>query len=279
MKVKIYGLYLLLIISLFVFSPAADAQNVQNQPPKEDSPNPFTVYNKGIAENNYLTPLVELQKDEFTKSEQWRGVVPDLLAYLYSFAGEYKTAYTQLDRERDKFLDVPYYKDLTSSPIDEYEPQTAVETLAALADKHQVVMINEEHDTPLHRAFTARLLPVLYARGFRYLAAETFVNTEEAMKRGYPTHKTGFYTDDPVFGEMIRAALRLGFKLVPYEHPSEKLIECRKQKAADFCQNERERAQAQNLYDHILKNDPRAKVLVHVGRGHNQQIKRVAAAP
>jgi hypothetical protein len=35
------------------------------------------------------------------------------------------------------------------------------------------VMINEEHDTPLHRAFTTRLLPVLYAKGFRYLAAET----------------------------------------------------------------------------------------------------------
>jgi hypothetical protein len=274
-KVKIYGLYLFLVISLFVFSPAAKAQNVQNQSPQQNNPpTPFAVYNKGIAENNYLTPLIELQKDEFTKSEQWRTVVPDLLAYLYSYIGEYRTAYAQLDRERDKLLDVPYYKDLTSSPIDDYEPQMAIEAIAALADRNQVVMINEEHDTPMHRAFTTRLLPVLYAKGFRYLAAETFGNIEEATTRGYPTHKTGFYTNDPVFGEMVRAALRFGFKIVPYEHSSEKLIECRKQqKPADFCQNERERGQAQNLYDGILKNDPQAKVLVHVGRGHNQQLK------
>jgi tetratricopeptide (TPR) repeat protein len=200
--------------------------------------------------------------------------VPDLLAYLYSYIGEYKTAYAQLDRERDKFLDIPYYKDLTSPKIDDYEPQTAIETIASLADQNQVVMINEEHDTPLYRAFTTRLLPVLYAKGFRYLAAETFGNTEEATTCGYPTHKTGFYTNDPVFGEMVRAALRLGFKVVPYEASAETLGECRKQqKAADFCQNERERAQAQNLYDRILKNDPQAKVLVHVGRGHNQQLK------
>jgi hypothetical protein len=55
--VKIYGLYLFLVISLFVFSPAAKAQNVQNQSPQQNNPpTPFAVYNKGIAENNYLTP-------------------------------------------------------------------------------------------------------------------------------------------------------------------------------------------------------------------------------
>ena len=59
-KVKIYGLYLFLIISLFVFSPAANAQNVQNQPPQEDLPNPFLIYQKGLQENNYLTPLMNL---------------------------------------------------------------------------------------------------------------------------------------------------------------------------------------------------------------------------
>jgi hypothetical protein len=97
---------------------------------------------------------------------------------------------------------------------------------------------------------------------------------KEIMTRGYPTHKTGFYSNDPVFGEMLRAAVRLGFKIVPYEYSSEKLIECRNQgKDGDFCQNERERGQAQNLYDRILREDPKAKVLVHVGRGHNQQIK------
>jgi tetratricopeptide (TPR) repeat protein len=262
---KIKKRFFLFILFLFIaYNSAA-----------QESPNPFTIYNKGIVENNYLTPLIELQKDEFTKSEQWRSMVPDLLGYLYSYTGEYKTAFAQLDRGRDKLLDVPYYKDLTSSPIDVYEPQTAVEAITTLADKNQVVMINEEHDTPMHRAFTTRLLPILYAKGFRYFAAETLGDRDkEIMTRGYPTHKTGFYSNDPVFGEMLRAAVRLGFKIVPYEYSSEKLVECRKQgKDADFCQNERERGQAQNLYDRILRDDPKAKVLVHVGRGHNQQIK------
>ena len=270
--------YFRFITFIFLFSLSlslVSAQNAESQPRKEDLPNPFTIFNQKINENNYLTPLIELQKDEFTKSEQWSGILPDLLAYLYSYTGEYKTAFSHLDRTREKYLDEQPYRDITSSPIDAYEPQNAIQAIAALADKNQVVMINEEHDTPLHRAFTTRLLPVLYANGFRYLAAETLGERDpEINKRGYPTHKTGFYSNDPVFGEMLRTALRLGFKVVPYEYSSEKLIECRKQgKSTDACQDERERGQAQNLYDRILRQAPKAKILVHVGRGHNQQIK------
>lgn len=264
---------LTLIIS--ILANLAAAQSVQTQSPEDDTPNPFAIYQKGINENNYLAPLLELQKDEFANSKKWRGVLPDLLGYLFSFTGEYKTAYTFLDRTREHLLDRPPYKDITSSPIDDYEPRPAIDAVAALADKNQVVMINEEHDTPMHRAFTTRLLPILYAKGFRYLAAETLGEKDpELAKRGYPTHSTGFYTSDPVFGEMLREAIRLGFKIVPYEHPGDKLLECRNQgKDADICQNERERGQAQNLYDRILHVDPRAKILVHVGRGHNQQLK------
>ncbi len=264
---------LTLIIS--VLANLAAAQSAQAQPPEDDTPNPFPIYQKGVDENNYLAPLLELQKDEFARSKRWRGVLPDLLGYLFSFTGEYRTAHTHLDRTREHLLDRPPYKDVTISPIDAYEPRPAIDAVAALADKTQVVMINEEHDTPMHRAFTTRLLPVLYSKGFRYLAAETLGEKDpELAKRGYPVHSTGFYSNDPVFGEMLREALRLGFKIVPYEHPGEKLLECGKQgKDADFCQDERERGQAQNLYDRILRVDPRAKILVHVGRGHNQQLK------
>jgi hypothetical protein len=66
---KIKKRFFLFILFLFI------AYNSSAQ----ESPNPFTIYNQGIAENNYLTPLIELQKDEFTKSEQWRSIVPDLL--------------------------------------------------------------------------------------------------------------------------------------------------------------------------------------------------------
>lgn len=263
-----------LIYVLFITIIFSGLGLTQNQLPPSDVPNPSIIYRNNIHENNYLKAFIELQKDEFAKSEMWSGMMPDLLAYLYSFMGDYQKAYAQLDRAREKYLSSPFYQDVKKSPIDEYEPKNAIDDVSTLADSHPIIMINEEHDTPMHRAFTTRLLPVLYAKGFRYLAAETFTETnEEIKKRGYPSHKTGFYTNDPVFGEMVRTASRLGFTLVPYEHPVEKVIECSKQqKSADECQNERERGQAQNLYDRILKNDPKAKVLVHVGRGHNQQL-------
>src|SRR6478609_957653 len=44
------------------------------------------------------------------------------------------------------------------------------------AKKNRVVMINEAHDKPLHRAFTISLLEDLYRAGFRYLAMEMLRN-------------------------------------------------------------------------------------------------------
>lgn len=238
---------------------------------KTDDANPFSVYNENLKKGNYLTPLIELQNEEYMQSK-FGAVVPDLLAYLHSFTGEYSKAYEFLDKGRN--LDSPAYKQLEKSPIDEYEPKNAVDAIAKLAENQQVIMINEEHDTPLHRAFTMRLLPVLYEKGFRYFAAETFNEADKELNlRGFPVMKTGEYSKDPVFGNMIRTAAKLGYKLVPYEQAMKDLADCKPEPDNPMsCQNEREKAQAQNLYERILKNDPKAKVLVHVGRGHNQQI-------
>ena len=149
----------------------------------------------------------------------------------------------------------------------------ALTAIESAADSQQVIMINEEHRTPHHRAVTLQLLARFYAKGFRYFAAETLADADTDLKeRGYPTQATGFYTADPLFGDIVRTALRLGFKVVPYEYPTAKIIECSKnQNPQLFCSNERERGQAQNLYDRILKNDPQAKIFVHVGRGHNSK--------
>lgn len=134
--------------------------------------------------------------------------------------------------------------------------------LAAAAD-HQVIFINEAHHVPMDRAFTLSLLRGLYAKGFHYFAAETLrAKDTDLQKRGYPTLNTGYYTSEPVFGDLVRTALKLGYKLVPYEYegprPSDPIAR----------QNQRERGEAQNLYNRIFKNDPKAKVLVHAGYGH-----------
>jgi hypothetical protein len=86
--------------------------------------------------------------------------------------------------------------------------------------------------------------------------------------------KSGTYSADPVFGDLIRTALKIGFKVVPYD-----ISETNCQPKPDnpmFCQDERERGQAQNIYERILKNDPKAKILVHGGRDHIAEIKEDA---
>ncbi len=259
-------------IMIFLFIAQATAQS-EVDAPTDKTVDPFQIYQDGLKENNYLTPLIELKRDEaeYMKS-MWSGLLPDLLGYLNSFVGRYDEAYVYLDEHFAKQRDPQ--PDIQNSPLENYEMHKAHESIVSLADDYQVVMINEEHDTPMHRAFTTRLLSDLYGKGFRYLAGETLGEDMEALNaRGYPIQKTGFYSVDPVYGDMLRTALKLGFKLIPYEHkPKERCVPTAEN--PNFCQDERERGQAQNLYDNIFKNDPNAKVLVHVGRGHNQKLKQ-----
>ncbi|HEX8636691.1 MAG TPA: hypothetical protein VF692_01415 [Pyrinomonadaceae bacterium] len=263
----------LFLLFLFSFYSIQAQQIVSTKQPTAEIGNPFLVYQKGLQVNDYLSPLIEFERDEaaYMKLDEWSGLLPDLLGFLYSFVGKYDAAYVYLDKKIEKQLKPQ--PDLQSAPFDDYKQHNALEAISSAADKWQVIMINEEHDTPMHRASTARLLPVLYKKGFRYLAVETLSDTDtELNSRGYPVQNTGFYSDDPVFGDMLRTALKLGFKLVPYEHrPKERCVSPADK--PNFCQNERERGQAQNLYDNIFKTDPKAKVLVHVGRGHNQKLK------
>jgi hypothetical protein len=264
MKLK-YPVLLFIIISFAfpspLYSQSKTAANLTE---------PYLIYNRKINQGDYLGAYLELKKHEteYKASPQFVRNFLQLMSIIASQVGEYSAANSYLDDFFSRQLKPQ--KDLESSPIDNYERRGAIDAIASAAEKQQVIMINEEHDTPMHRAFTTRLLPILYAKGFRYLAAETISDDDtELNKRGYPTQKTGFYTADPVYGDMIRTALRLGFKIVPYEHMR---VDCKNpDDNPDFCQDERERGQAQNLYDRILKNEPNAKILVHVGRGHNQE--------
>jgi hypothetical protein len=238
---------------------------------------PYDVLRRGLDANNYLAPLLELRNHEaeYLASDVARESYLEYITLLYSYVGDYREAYAYEDKLLASFKGLDkiremYAKDLTSSPVDNYRPRSAIEAIASIADKHQVIMINEEHRTPVHRALTLQLLSVLYAKGFRYFAAETIDEKDtELSRRGYATQKTGFYTSDPVYADVIRTALKLGYKVVPYEY----MKDCTpKPDNPMSCQNERERGQAQNLFDRILKNDPQAKIFVHVGRSHNAKI-------
>lgn len=279
MTVTLYSSFLMLMISLFGFSTCVQAQAIPNQS-AEGLQNPFLLRKKYLSQNNYITPIFELKalEEKYLASPDMKSLYLEAIIQFESYVGNYDEAYryenllyaefptTKNIIERLK-KDIP---DIKSSPIAEYKMLDAIAAIDSVADKQQVIMINEEHRTPFHRALTLQLLAKLYAKGFRYFAAETVDESDaELNKRGYPTRRTGFYTADPVYGDVIRTALKIGYKIVPYESVD---MNCKApENNPEFCNDKREREQAQNLYDRILKNDPQAKIFVHVGRGHNSK--------
>ena len=137
----------------------------------------------------------------------------------------------------------------------------------------QIVVLNEAHDRPLHRAFGATLLQALYDRGFRYFAAETFYPDVTRLDPAIgPTKKHGFYLLEPMFGDFVRDAARIGYELVPYEY----IPESDRVPDADSFQA-REKGQAQNLKERIFDKHPDVKVFIFVGYGHAQEIVREQA--
>lgn len=281
MKFKTCAIALSLIINWLALLTTAGAQNAINQSP-DDLPNPYLLTRDNIRRNNYITPIFELKarEKEYLASEQWKTSYLERIIQLESYVGNYDEAYAYEDLLYAGFPTTPkiieQYKkdfaDLKSSPVADYKMLDAVAAVDSIAGGRQVVMINEEHRTPFHRAFTLRLLEKLYAHGFRYFAAETVEQSDTDLnKRGYPTQNTGYYTADPIYADLIRTALRLGYKVVPYESAD---ASCRSpENNPEFCSDKREREQARNLYERILKNDPQAKVFVHVGRGHNSKAE------
>ncbi|MGH8114627.1 MAG: hypothetical protein ACREPS_06195, partial [Rhodanobacteraceae bacterium] len=119
---------------------------------------------------------------------------------------------------------------------------------------------NEAHNIALTRTLTVRSLKPLRAEGFNTFAVETLNPQDIAAltRRGYPTAASGYYTREPIYAEMVRTALKLGYKVVAYE--------------ADPTQSgdAREAQQAENLWK-ILKDDPKARLVVNAGYEHIQK--------
>lgn len=250
---------------------ASKAQTPASAPtPVQDLPSPDTLMPK--VPGNYLAPLEAMRsaKTRYTALPRWHSLYFDEIGQLESFVGNDNQAVADFD------LSYPPSDELTDADakaaviaLRGYHPADARQTILNLAETHQVIFINEAHHVPMGRAFTLSLLPGLYAQGFRYFAAETLDEKDtQLQKRGYPTQQTGYYTAEPAFGDLVRTALKLGFKVVPYEYhlkPSQGFSNS----ANPFADEDlRERGEAQNLYDRILKHDPHAKILLHAGYGH-----------
>jgi hypothetical protein len=147
----------------------------------------------------------------------------------------------------------------------------AVDALDAIVEAsrgRRIVMLNEAHHVPMHRAFGRRIVQALAAEGFTHLAVEALANEADAdfvndsIARGRPTADGGFYIREPMFGELLRAAFDAGMTLIPYETTDR----APKPTPAESI-NAREIAQARAI-GAVLEADPDARVLIFCGYSH-----------
>ncbi len=143
---------------------------IKTQPPKmeiDTTPYLEMVYKKG---NHYLLPLYKAFIQEQRGLARDAGFYYEVLAQAVSFLGDHKTvlAFEKASYETESLADslktdISKHADIAKdiSYID------ARQYILSQAKRNRVVMINEAHDKPQTRAFTASLLEDLYQQGFR----------------------------------------------------------------------------------------------------------------
>lgn len=193
-----------------------------------------------------------------TTAVPFRLIFNQYLSWFQTWVGDYADARTTFT------IAQPADKGDSPSPFEHgYTEAPAVDAIAALAQGRQAVFFNENHSNVLTRTLTVQMLARLRAQGFDHFAAETLYSTDKSLAtRGYPTSATGFYTEEPVYAEMVRSALRLGYVVVAYEAES------------DAIGDAREREQARNLIRRVLDRRPDARIVVNAGYAHIQEAGR-----
>ena len=207
---------------------------------------------------NYLNPLYQLFKQEskFRQIETDNGY-DDEMSDALSFLGDYKAALEYHARKYEEPDDITVKQiHKTVGDLKNIYHADARKYISFFAKNYRVIMINEAHDKPVHRAFILSLLEDLHKKGFRYFAME--------MLNNYPNHTlsritsaSGYFTNEPIAAELARTALAIGYKLVSYEDTA----------ATAHTASERDAVQAKNINNIILR-DPSAKILVLAGYGH-----------
>ncbi len=186
----------------------------------------------------------------------FRLIFNQYLSWFQTWVGDYAASRITFS------IAQPPEKGDSAAPMDEgYTPTPALDAIAQLANGRRAIFFNENHNIALTRTLTVQMLPRLREMGYDTFAAETLYHDDhDLMKRGYPTSDTGFYTEEPIYAEMVRTALKLGFRVIAYESESMATGDAR------------EREQARNLYQRAFdKQHPNARLVVNGGFMHIQK--------
>jgi hypothetical protein len=264
-------------VAILLLCTTAQAQSqapAQAQPPQEqETLSPYQwrqaqkaafetsekVYKQALQRKGLLAQYKSmLEAYRADKDKAFRIVFGQYLSWYQSFVGDYVGAHDSYSIRQ-----LPAPDDAPSPMSGSWKPRPALEAIAELAKGRKAIFFNEAHNVPLTRTLTVELLQKLREDGYTHFAAETLYSSDKALQqRGYPVEESGFYTVEPICAEMIRSALKLGFKVVAYESEEEGNGDVR------------EHAQAKNLQDRVFRHDPDARLVVNAGYAHIQENGR-----
>ena len=217
--------------------------------------NPFRQAEKQLLDGkgnlNYVAPLRTLLAG---KAQFDPNAYGQALATYYSFVGQISPAPRS-----------------TSSRPGTYQLADPMPLIAARAKISRVVILNEDHTQPGHRAFCQELLPVLAPLGYHHFAVEALDPADKAINtRNYPLSSSGYYTREPTMGRLLRAARATGFEVFGHE-----ITRGQEKEFTDWRQqsNYRDSMQAVNILA-VMKKNPAAKIVVYVGHDHVLERER-----
>lgn len=205
--------------------------------------NPYLLFEDNFKTDrlfNYRTPYILENRSNNYYTPEEKGFFDQMLATYYSFAGD-------INRSDSVWKHLSQSKESCNC-----EQTGTKDDLLKIISQNRVVMFNEAHHVPTHRLLVSNLLDTLYNQGFSYLALEAFNGDSLFYKTGYISGDNGYYLREPIFANLVREAYKLGFKVFGY----------------DTMASERERMQAENIYNQTIKQDSTAKVVVLAGWGH-----------
>jgi tetratricopeptide (TPR) repeat protein len=189
----------------------------------------------------------------------------DHLANISNFIGEYSQARGFYARPTTALEEkIKSYTKLTP----------ASQLILSSTKQNRAVFFNESHGNIESRLALYSMLQDLRNQGYSMIAFEALSTTaigdststvctapdlvdKDLLDRGYPISKSGYYTREPIFGNIIRKAISLGFRVSGYDSyvPGQSV-------------SQREQRQAENLsclFESLASNE---KLVVLAGFDH-----------
>ena len=207
------------------------------------------------SSNAYLAALEAIRDyPAYDKQEEWLKLQMELT--FASYLGENKE-YDALWQKLQSHGGTPDTNMVHTIQTRGITGEAALDTILSEARGHKLVMFNENHYAPRHRALLVRLLQGLRKEGFNTLALEALGAGQDSVLNapgGFPTLATGFYTREQHYNRLIHTARRMGFRFVAYESQDAGI--------------DREVGQAVHLYDKTFGQDTASRVVVLAGFDH-----------